>query len=166
MQYIFHTVSVKKRGCMKAIKASKKAPKKVKRVTSIKNVIEENHVVLFHDDMQIDAENMYALFDLKEDPDCSLQVDLIKLSGSHVDCASRFYVISVADSFSEIWRGAANNIHGKPIAFGRGLWNVSVFLNDDDVRRIDTCVGVQSVSVLAVDAVIVIPHTLLIKRWI
>ena len=61
---------------MKAIKASKKVPKKVKRVTSIKDVIEQEHIALYHDDMAIDPENMYALFDLKTDPDCSLRVDL------------------------------------------------------------------------------------------
>ena len=60
---------------MKEIKASKKAPKKVKRIASVKDAIGEDFVALFHDDVAVDADNLYFLFALKEDSK-SLVLDL------------------------------------------------------------------------------------------
>ena len=50
---------------MREIKASKKAPKKVKRIASVKDVIGESFIALFHDDIAIDPHNIYPLFQLK-----------------------------------------------------------------------------------------------------
>ena len=50
---------------MREIKSSKKAPKKVKRIASVKDVIGESFVALFHDDIAIDPHNIYPLFQLK-----------------------------------------------------------------------------------------------------
>lgn len=60
---------------MKEIKASKKASKKVKRIASFKDVIGENFVALFHDDVAIDPDNIYKLFQLKDEND-ALVLDL------------------------------------------------------------------------------------------
>ena len=60
---------------MKEIKASKKAPKKAKRIASFKDVIGEHFVALFHDDIAVDPHNLYTLFALKAE-DKSLVLDL------------------------------------------------------------------------------------------
>ena len=61
---------------MKAIKASKKAPKKVKRIESVTDAIGEDFLALFHDDVVVDEDNIYPLFALKKEPDHSLVLDL------------------------------------------------------------------------------------------
>ncbi|MBQ6380459.1 MAG: hypothetical protein IJJ41_02515 [Clostridia bacterium] len=61
---------------MKANSQTKKMAKKVKRITSFKDVIGESFVSLFGDDIVMHEENLFTLFSLKSDEGAFLCVDL------------------------------------------------------------------------------------------
>ncbi|MBR0413847.1 MAG: hypothetical protein IJI67_02100 [Clostridia bacterium] len=61
---------------MKATKQSKKVPKKVKRIQSYKDVIQEGFLALFGDDIKMQEQNLFELFALKSDENAHLFLDL------------------------------------------------------------------------------------------
>ena len=61
---------------MKAVKTKIKVPKKAERIPSTKDVVGESFIALFHDDLRLCEENLYTLFELKNEKECVLKLDM------------------------------------------------------------------------------------------
>ena len=61
---------------MKAVKSKIRAPKKADRISSAKDVIGESHIALFHDDFRLCEENLYTLFELKNEKESIVKLDM------------------------------------------------------------------------------------------